>query len=180
MPTVTINAVDYDVYADVDAANEFLAADFGATLWRAEADEDQKARALVSSTRLLNRLNWAGDKTDVDQSLAWPRTGFSDVDEDTIPQGVVDASIVLAKLIHAGSSVDSSGDQASNIKRLKAGSVEQEFFSPTIFAETGRLPLEVEELIGRYLAGFGLSATFTSGTCGESIADVGFSPGWNF
>jgi hypothetical protein len=107
MPTVTINAVDYDVYADLDTADEFLAADFSADAWRAETDVDQKARADVTATRLLDRIRWAGEKTDPDQLHAFPRTGITGLDEDTVPQPIIDASIVLAKLIHAGSSVDS-------------------------------------------------------------------------
>lgn len=179
MPTVTINTVDYDVYADVPAADEFLAADFGATAWRAETDDEQKSRALVSATRLLDRLVWAGDKTDPDQILAWPRsnTGLSDVDEDTVPQPIIDASIVLAKLIHAGSKVDSQpSTQSGNIRRQRAGSVELEYFFPQ--DNPTRLPIEVEELVARFLATANFTGALSSGTDGESIVCHGFRPGW--
>jgi hypothetical protein len=178
MPTVTISANDYDVYADVPAADLYLAADFGATAWRAESDASQKARALVGATRLLDRLVWAGDKTDPDQLPAWPRsgTGLSDVDEDVVPQPIIDASIVLAKLIHAGSKVDSTAStQTGNIRRQKAGSVEIEYF----FAQDDptRLPVEVEELIARFRGSVSF-VTLASGTCGETITDRGFETGW--
>lgn len=182
MTTVTINAIDYDVYADVTTADEFLAADFSATLWRAETDDDQKARALVTATRLLDRMDWLGSKTDVDQALQWPRsdTGLDEVDPDEVPQAIIDGSIVLAKLIHAGSKVDSSTTTTSNVKRQKAGSVEIEYFFP--FEDGARLPTEVWELVSRYLSGSGstLGGAIASGTCGESITCNDFRPGINF
>jgi hypothetical protein len=178
MPTVTINAVDYDVYADLDTADEFLAADFSADAWRAETVVDQKARADVTATRLLDRIRWAGEKTDPDQLHAFPRTGITGLDEDTVPQPIIDASIVLAKLIHAGSSVDSQpSTQSGNIRRQQAGSVSIEYFFP--LDDPTRLPVEIEELIAPYLA----TAAFGSlafGTCGRSITDCdhSFEPGW--
>jgi hypothetical protein len=181
MPTVTISGTDYDVYADVATADEFLAADFSATLWRAETDEDQKARALVTATRLLDRMEWLGNKTDVDQPLEWPRsaTGLDDVDPDVVPQAIIDGSVVLAKLIHSGSKVDSSASTSSNIRRQKAGSVEIEYFFP--LEDGTRLPTEVMELVSRYLAGgLGLGGAIASGTCGKSITCSDFRPGINF
>lgn len=181
MATVTIGTTDYDVYADVGAADDYLAAEFDATLWRAEDDDDQKSRALVSATRLLDRQKWAGDKEDEDQLHAFPRTGMglADIDDDEIPQDIIDASIVLAKLIHSGSNVTSSEDSASNIKRQKAGSVEQEFFSPTLFEDSGRWPTEVLELIGRYLAGGGTGGTNVAfGTDGCSMTNETFGTTW--
>jgi hypothetical protein len=164
MATVTIDAIDYDTYADIADADEYLAADFGASLWRAELDDDQKARAEVTSTRILNRLIWAGDKTDPDQPLAWPRTGtgISGVDDDEIPQPIIDASIVLAKLIHAGQNIDDQASTDSGVKRQKAGSVEIEYFLPT--TDPQRLPVSVMELIGLYLSGLvGLGGAIASG-----------------
>lgn len=177
MATVTIQSTDYDTYADVATANEFLAADFDATLWRDETESDQKGRALVTSTRLLNRLLWAGTKTDADQLGAWPRTGtgLSDVVDDEIPQEIVDASIVLAKLIHAGSKVDSSPTTLSNVRRQRAGSVEIEYFFPS--EDPSRLPVEVLELVARFLGGPAFAGVIASGTCGESITCNNFDPG---
>jgi hypothetical protein len=133
MPTVTISATDYAVYADLPAANAFLAADFGATDWRAETDTDEQKRALVTATRLLNRLNWAADRD-------WPRPGTDDTQTAAVPQPVIDASIALAKLI--------------------------------------RLPVEISELIGPYLAGATIGGALASGTCGKSITCRDFETGW--
>lgn len=173
MPTVTIDSNDYDVYADVETADAYLAGDFGATLWRAETDADQKARALVTATRILDRQNWVGEKTDPDQPLAWPRTGVDGYDEDTTPQPIIDASIVLAKQIHAGSKVDDQASIESGIKRQKAGSVEVEYFIPT--SDPTRLPTAVQELVAPWLGGTGLAGSIASGT-GACAPDFCFSP----
>jgi hypothetical protein len=170
MPTVTISATDYAVYADLPAANAFLAADFGATDWRAETDTDEQKRALVTATRLLNRLNWAADRD-------WPRPGTDDTQTAAVPQPVIDASIALAKLIHSGSKVDSQpSTQTGNIRSQRAGSVAIEYFFP--LDDPTRLPVEISELIGPYLAGATIGGALASGTCGKSITCRDFETGW--
>lgn len=179
MPTVTINTVDYDVYADIETADEYLAADFSADGWRAETDTDKKRRADVTATRLIDRMLWAGDKTDADQLHAFPRTGIAGLDEDTVPPAIIAASIVLAKLIHAGSQVDSQpSTHSGNIKRQQAGSVSIEYFLPT--DDPTRLPVEVLELIGPFLPTASFGGALAFGTCGTSITDRdhSFEPGW--
>ena len=178
MPTVSIDGNTYDVYADVDEADEYLAADFSATAWRAEADPDQKARALVSATRTLDRFNWPGDKYDADQALDWPRTGtgLDGVEDDVVPQEIVDASIVLAKLIHAGTFTTASSSSASNIKRQQAGSVSIEYFNPLLITDPTKLPSEVWDLISWLLAGANvLGGAIAYGTCTPSGFDPDYS-----
>jgi hypothetical protein len=178
MATITIDGVDYDVYADIETADDYLQADFAATAWRAETDDDQKGRALVTATRLLDRLNWKGDKEDPDQPNAFPRSGMglSDIDDDEIPQEIIDASIILARDIHSGSKVDSQANNEQTIKRQKAGSVEQEFFRS--FVDPTRLPQAVLELVRRFLAGAALpGGAIASGVHGCSAFDPDYSIG---
>lgn len=170
MATVTIGAVDYQVYSDLDYANEFLAADFTAAAWRAEEDEDQLGRALVSAARLLDRQVWPGDKEESDQLTAWPRTGVSGVEDGEIPQQLIDANALLAKFIHEGSSVETSSSTANNVRRQAAGSVSIEYFYPT---SGTRLPLPVSELLAGLLGGSGsiISPAQSFDTCRPSSAD---------
>lgn len=180
MATITIGAVDYHSYATVAEADSYLEADFTATAWRDEEDEDQKARALVTASRLLDRLVWLGEKTDEDQTTAWPRDGVPGVDDGTTPQQVADATCVLASMILDGNEVVTSPSQASNIKRQKAGSVEQEFFRPG-GATNARLPLPVAELLRGLLGGIAsLAGSIAYGTDGCSTADdsYGLSHGY--
>lgn len=152
---VTIGGSEYDVYADVPTADEYLEAESWATAWRAETDEDQKARALVTATRTLDKLPWAGSKSDPDQPLEWPRdgTGIDIVEDGVIPQRIIDATCVLAGQILAGVDVTGTASTtASSVKRQKAGSVEIEYFSNFEISGT-RLPLEAWELIAPLLGG---------------------------
>lgn len=168
--TITIGTIDYEVYSDVETADDYLSADFTATAWRAESDEDQKKRALVSAARLLDRQVWPGEKEDEDQLTAFPRTGISGFEDGEVPQQVVDANCLLAKFIHEGSNVETSATTSSNVRRLKAGSVEQEFFYP--FTMGTRLPLPVQELLAGLLGGTsGISPAQSFGTDGCSVAD---------
>lgn len=167
MPTVTIDSNDYTAYATVAEADEYLLADFDATTWRAEADEDAKARALVTASRLLGKV------------LCVDGTKLEEVDEADIPDAIIHGVIVLAKLIHAGSTVTSSASTASNVRRQKAGSVEIEYFGPTVISDSGRWPVELLDLVGAYFCGStGIAGAISFGTCGESITETDYTPGW--
>lgn len=176
MATIIIDAVEYDTYATVADADSYLAADFTATAWRAETDDDQKGRALVTATRLLDRQVWPGEKADEFQPLAWPRTGVTGYDDYEVPQAVVDACCLLAKYIHEGSTVETSLTTANNTRRLKAGSAEIEYFYP--FVNGTRLPLPVMELLAGLLGGGGsaIASVQSFDTDGCSVADDSYRP----
>lgn len=152
---VTIGGIAYPVYSDLDTTNDYLAGDFEASAWRAEADNDQKGRAIVSGARLIDSMQFIGEKTDPDQLNQFPRTGMglSDISDDEIPQEVIDANALLAKYIHAGTIKLGATTIASGIKRQKAGSVEVEYFSPVMLGDPTRLPQDVLDLLRRFLGG---------------------------
>lgn len=115
MPQVTINATDYDVYADVAYADAYLAADIArATAWAALSAGDTKKQALVSATRTLQRMTgWVdGMAPEIDSAIT----------------AVQDATSVLAADMAAKPKLSKSAGTSSNIKRTKAGSAEVEFF----------------------------------------------------
>lgn len=155
MATVLIAAVAYETYSDLAAADAYLAADFTATAWRAETDEDQKGRAKVTAFRTLNGLSWSGQKADEDQVAAFPRTGMglSDIEDDEVPQDIIDAENLLAKYIHNGTISTTSATSASNIKSQRAGSVAVEYFSPTLVVDPALFPEDIMALIRRYMGG---------------------------
>lgn len=56
-----------------------------------DATSDERTRALKTATRLIDRLNFSGDKVDATQELQFPRG------EDTeVPQAILDACCELA------------------------------------------------------------------------------------
>lgn len=173
MATVTIDTVDYDVYITVEEADEYLAGQISATAWRALTGQDDKARAIISATRLIDRQLWQGEKTDPDQVHAFPRTGLTypdsgdAVDSASVPQEVLDATAELASALIDGSAVqDSLTPLGSNVQSLKAGSVSISYFRAELL---DRFPVIIQELLGFWLAGaVGLALSISHDTDRES------------
>jgi hypothetical protein len=114
MPTVAINGVDYPSYIDVAYADEYLAADMSRAEAWAAVSADNKARAVITATRLLQRLIWKAGPPAV----------------DTAADVVKEATALLAADIAAKPKLGDSGSTASNVKAVGAGSAKVEFFSP--------------------------------------------------
>lgn len=71
MATITINDNDYHSYATVSEANEYFAASFN-TLW-ANIGENDKPKLLITSTRLIDTMEYQGHKVSEEQPLKFPR-----------------------------------------------------------------------------------------------------------
>jgi len=184
--TITISAVNYEVYglgnADpVNDADEYFAAVFGET-WSALTTL-QKQQALVSARRLLDRaVLWSGSKSVASQGTEHPRDGMvngctgESVTDGEIPDEIAYGEFELAALIAADAGLLNSPGTGTNTKRVKAGSAEVEFFSPTIgTGEETRLPQAVHDLVGCYVSGSGgltpTGGSFASGTGDSSSFD---------
>lgn len=181
MVAILIGSTSYDSYASVDTADDYLnAASHGAT-WRALSDNDDKARYLVTATRLLDRQYWKGTKTSSSQALDWPRsnTGIDGVTDSVIPTDIINASIELALALLDGSEVQNEQTTEQKIQNLKAGSVSLTFFRGADGTPT-RFPQIVQELLRDYLAGPGANLTsVATGVSGETISndDYGYTEG---
>lgn len=148
-------------YISVDDANNYFLDSLRNEDWDA-LDEERKAQALITATRMIDRQTWSGEKTSGAQDLQWPRTGVTDkygneVASDSVPQAILDATCELALSLTADASVETKSNTSANIKQLKAGSASIEYFRPT---RGGRFPTIVQELIGQFL---GSSASSSSG-----------------
>jgi len=173
MSTVTIGATDYTTYSDVVEADEYFNGSTRVADWAAFSD-DEKARGLVSSTRLLDRQVYQGAKEDSDQSQEFPRTGLTSCQgvalepEETTPFAV-EASQLLALDILSGESTETSATTEDLTKKLKAGSVEIENFRASSNTAT-RFSLAVMELIGCLLSsGSTITGSISTGTDGEAV-----------
>lgn len=183
--TVTITSGNvYDVYASLAQADLYLTANYLATTWF-DLTDDQKGQLLVTSTRLLDRQCWLGEKTEEDQPLQWPRTntGVDGVEDNIVPDGIINGSIELAFAIFTDDSVvNSQVPGAQKLRSLGAGSVNLQWFrgAEGDQARYGRFPLPVQELVGRYLCGSRtVSGLVVSGTGGISVTedDLGYNEG---
>lgn len=181
LSTITIGGTDYVSNASVAEADAFLAVDAVREPVWTTLTVDQKGARLVQGTRRMNLLAWQGDKTGGDLQVdAWPRTGVTyasgnSVSTTEVPTGVEQATILLAGSIAIDAEVGDSGSSGTNVKRVKAGSAEVEFFRQT----TG-VPLQDEtayNLVKAFLAASGVAASlvgpFASGTdASSSFTDI--------
>ncbi len=157
MAVITTGGNDYPAYQTVAEIDIYAAAAVGDTAdgWNA-ADPTTQAPAAVSASRLIDRQQWQGEKTDPTQAEAFPRTGLyypdgTAVPSDVVPQQVLDANSELAMDLLAGGTVQTDPSTQQQTRMLKAGSVTIEYFN---IPGTGtRFPLTVMELIGFWLGG---------------------------
>lgn len=141
MATITISGNDYSSFASVAEADAYLAADIARyTAWAA-LDPDDKGRALVTASRYLAALDW------VDGTPSF----------DTPPSVLVEATSLFAADIAAKPSLGSDASTGSNVKRVKGGEAEVEFFRPTAGAA---LPPYLLRLLGELL---GTDVTWAEG-----------------
>lgn len=184
MATVSINGTDYTVYQDVTEADEYFNGSSSFDTWDGYTS-DEKARSLVSATRLIDRQSWQGEKESDAQTLEFPRTGVqdcsgNDVEAATTLAKIEEASLLLALNIVDGGTVQTSASTEDLTQTLKAGSVMITNFRAAEGTAT-RFPTDVMELIGCYFQGVSggtIAGSLSYGTCGEGFDDdFGFSGG---
>lgn len=132
MATITIAGNDYSSFASVAEADAYLAVDVSRYAAWAALDDDDKGRALITASRYLASLDW------VDGVPSY----------DTPPQAVVEATSLFAADIAAKPSLGNDASTGSNVKRVKGGEAEVEFFRPT---EGSALPSYLLRLLGALL-----------------------------
>ena len=120
-------------YATLQEANSYLAPDQNKNgTWNGLSDEI-KNNYLIMATRRLNLESYIGRKSVNIQENQWPRTGAvcegRTIGNTEIPIELKNATSNLAGEIALTPTVVNTSS-GTNIKRLKAGSVETEFFSP--------------------------------------------------
>ena len=157
MPTtVEINGNTYDVYVSVADVDTYAAGSLTADAWQAMVADD-KARVLVTVTRWIDSQCWQGEKVDPLQPLAWPRT-IGDI--ATIELAATQLAVLLAanpELADQSMGLVTAATDGGT-KRLKAGSVEIEYFRKLNFSIYGNgavspFPAGIMGLIGSWLCG---------------------------
>ena len=81
-------------YATVIEGDAYFATKLNADVWE-NADSSDKTKALEEGTRIIDRLNFAGEKADENQSEQFPRGTDTEVPEDI---KFADCEIALALL----------------------------------------------------------------------------------
>jgi hypothetical protein len=174
MATITISGNDYTTYSNLSDAEDYFVGSTEYSTWDDYTDL-QKERALISATRLLDRQSWQGSKDDDAQTLDFPRTGLTCNGEDvTAAESLayaVEASQLLALDLLTGTTDTATGTNESLTKRLKADTVEIEYFRVNPGSVT-RFSKDVMEVVGCFLSsGVPLSSSIATGTDGTALDD---------
>jgi hypothetical protein len=182
MATITISGKDYTTYSSLADADDYYLGSTEYSTWEGYTDAE-KERGLISATRLIDRQAWQGSKADDDQTLDFPRTGLTcngdDVSEADSLALAVEASQLLALDLLAGATVETTASNESLTKRLKADTVEIEYFRADANANS-RFDKNVMELIGCFLSSAApLSSSIAYGTDGTAL-DNDFTMSYGF
>lgn len=194
--TVTIGTDDFTVYAltaDPNAdTDSFWNVRLGAerTAWEAANEEDQDRAMVVAADWIDRASTFTGTKTVSTQDRAWPRDAAtcdgSAITSGTTPDAVFYAQAWLAGAVLADASASSSSGTGSNIRSVKAGSAQVEFFRPTIGEGSDtRLPQVANDYLrcllqgsGNYTSIVGPTARGTSQTSGFCEDDYELNEGY--
>jgi len=110
----TLAGASANSYVTLAAANTYFETVPDSSTWTDKTD-DQKNRALISSTRWINALSFYGDRCTTTQALKWPRENYTVDDIDLacslIPTDIKVATFELARALanDTGAITDSTG-----------------------------------------------------------------------
>lgn len=153
MPTVTatVGGASSNSYVTTAEADTYFDERLQATNWTG-GDADDKSRAVIQATRLLDREEFRGEKASQSQALKWPRIWTFNEDgyeyaSDAIPTPIKHATFELAlRLLNddASSTDTLAGTKLESFKRVKVGPLEVE---PRQSYDPADLPDSVRSLI---------------------------------
>ena len=125
--TVTINEIEYPVYADLTDATIYNNAVVGST-WSTK-DEATQSQYLVMATRKIDSYSYAGQKVDPEQPLKFPRVMISGkVSDDNV---LTQLCCQIAAFYNDNGSTggSDSGDFLSNVENYQIGDLHVNFKS---------------------------------------------------
>lgn len=111
-------------------------------------DTDETDVHATNAVDYLRTQCFRGELVDLAQPLMFPRKGLLDGDdlpgyEYTIPAGIKQAQLQLALDSANGIKLLASSNPAAEVKRVKVGPLEREFFAPPSLTLDGTPPLEL-------------------------------------
>jgi hypothetical protein len=148
----TAGADDANAYADADAGDVYHEAHLYASSWE-DASEDEKNRALVTATRMLDTWwDWIGEVATEEQALRWPRLGAYDPDgrlltDTEIPVAIANGTIELARSLLAANREADFDIETQGLESVKAGPVDLKFRAD---AHAKPIPDAVQSMLSHY------------------------------
>ncbi len=115
MPMITLGANDYASFISDADATVYLMGDISRATGWVLLNEDAQKRALISATRMLLTLPWCDTAPDP---------------AGEVPPVVAEVTAMLAADLAAKPKLFADASGSSNVKSVKAGSAQVEFFAP--------------------------------------------------
>ena len=149
---VTINEIQYPVYADLTDATVYNNAIVGST-WATKTTKEQ-SQYLVMATRKIDSYNYAGQKVDPNQELKFPRvmSNGTTSDDNVLTQLCCQ---VATYYCDNGSSGGDSGDFMSNVENYQIGDLHVKFKSDATLDIAGLNDL-IEQALKAWLMNQGM------------------------
>lgn len=138
MQTVLIGSAQYEAYASLAEADEYLVAALHAGTTWSGASELTQGQALVTATRILDRQRWISDYEE-------------QADREDVQQ-IIDACIEMALALIEGSDFQSEQNTSQKLQSIRAGSVSMSYFRGAD-GTPHRFPQIVHELLRDFLTG---------------------------
>lgn len=139
------------VYATPDEA-DVVASARQVTAWQNLGGVTEKMAFLLAATLDIDTLAWIGSRETNEQELEWPRVG-TEYTAGYIPWLVKAAVIEQAFALAAGDTTLNPSATGGNLKRIKAGPAEEEYFArtntPIDLLGIARFPSIVQNLLRR-------------------------------
>lgn len=95
---------DSDYYGLASDGDDYFNTRLNVDAWGCETD-DNKIKSLYEATRLIDRLNFRGNKSDVSQNLQFPRGG-----DEEVPTDILQATYEIALKLLDGVDPDLESD----------------------------------------------------------------------
>lgn len=160
----TAGATDANSYSTVADADTYHEGHPYASTWD-DATTDQKIRALVTATRLLDQhFAWIGEVASSDQALRWPRAAAYDRDgrqlaNDTVPTVIADGTAELARALLVSDRTDTESS-SGGIAYVTVGGIGVKYTEGSV-SNPQVIPDAVRAMVshlGRFDAGTGSGA----------------------
>lgn len=150
--TVTINNIEYPVYADLEDATVYNNAIVGST-WATKTQTEQ-SQYLVMATRKIDSYNYVGQKVNAEQPLKFPRImANGKTSDDNL---LIQLCCQVATYYNDnGSSSSDSGDFLSNVENYQIGDLHVKFKSDATLDITGLNDL-IEQALQEWLLSQGM------------------------
>lgn len=136
-------------FADIAFADAYIATHDPLGKWAA-LTLDLREGLLQRATELLDGLNWAGDKSDVDNSLRWPRAYVYDKDDVMLSSTAIPLFLQRATAEFAFHLADGDTTREAGFKRIELGPLRLESGDPQL-EDSDPIPKQIIRMVSYYL-----------------------------